>query len=173
MVEGAGLELSKVKETLEAKLAQKEQETARLSQVQTLPPNNAKIEAQLNKLSHDVQGLFQRLNPLCQGNHISHFLLHPKLVDNNNAASSSSNDQCPVCYKVFDRWSGYYMLPCRHYYHFICLVHQMQNASTCLICSMPINLGLYTMFGMSSDYKALGQQDQTPSAIQNLFTGEN
>ena len=54
MVEGVGLELSKVKETLEAKLAQKEQETARLSQVQTPPPNNAKMEAQLNKLSHDV-----------------------------------------------------------------------------------------------------------------------
>ena len=33
MVEGVGLELSKVKETLEAKLAQKEQETVRLSQV--------------------------------------------------------------------------------------------------------------------------------------------
>ena len=102
MVEGAGLELSKVKETLEAKLAQKEQEIVRLSQVQTPPPNNAKMEAQLNKLSHDVQGLSQCLNPLCQGNHISHFLLHPELIDNNNAASSSFNDQCPVCYKLFD-----------------------------------------------------------------------
>ena len=33
MVEAVGLDLSKVKETLEAKLAQKEQETTRLSQV--------------------------------------------------------------------------------------------------------------------------------------------
>ena len=102
MVEGDSLELNKVKETLEAKLAQKEQEIVRLSQVQTPLPNNAKMEAQLNKLSHDVQGLSQRLNPLCQGNHISHFLLHPKLINNNNAASSSSNDQCPMCYKLFD-----------------------------------------------------------------------
>ena len=165
MVEGADLELTMVKETLEAKLAEKEQETIRLSQVQTPPPNNTKMEAQLNELSHDVQGLSQHLNPLCQGSHISHFLLHLELIDNNNVASSSSNDQCPVCYKLFDGWSGYYMLPCRHYYHFICLVRQMQNASTCLICGMPINQGLYTMFGMSSDYKALRQQDQTPSAI--------
>ena len=33
MVEGADLELNQVKETLEAKLAQKEQEIVRLSQV--------------------------------------------------------------------------------------------------------------------------------------------
>ena len=54
MVEGAGLELSKVKKNLEANLVDKEQETIRLSQVQTPPPNNTKMEAQLNKLSHDV-----------------------------------------------------------------------------------------------------------------------
>ena len=131
------------------------------------------MEAQLNKLTQDVQGLSQRLNPVCQGNHISHFLIHPKLVDMNNVASSSSNDQCLVCYKLFDGWIGYYMLPCRHYYHFICLVHQMKNASTCLICDMPINQGLYTMFDMSNDYKAPRQQGQNPSAIRNLFTREN
>ena len=104
MVEGVGLEVSKVEETLEAKLAEKEQETIRLSQVQTPPPNNTKMEAQLNKLSHDVHGLSQCLNPFRQGNHISHFLLHLELIDNNNAASSSSNDQYPVCYKFFDGW---------------------------------------------------------------------
>ena len=102
MVEGDSLELNKVKETLEAKLAQKEQEIVRLSQVQTPLPNNAKMEAQLNKLSHDVQGLSQRLNLVCQGNHINQFLLHLELVDMHNAASSSSNDQCPMCYKLFD-----------------------------------------------------------------------
>ena len=112
MVERAGLELSKVQETLEAKLAQKEQETIRLRQVQNPPPNNTKMEAQLNKLSHDVQGLSQRLNPLCKGNRISHFLLHLELINNKNAASNFSNDQCPMCYKLFDRWSGYFMLPC-------------------------------------------------------------
>ena len=165
MVEGAGLELIKVKESLEAKLAEKEQETVRLSQVQTPPPTTTKMEAQLNKLTQDVQGLSQRLNPIRQGNHISHYLVHPELIDSNNVASSSSNDQCPVCYKLFDGWSGYYMLPCRHYYHFICLVRQMQNAPTCSICSIRINQSLYAMFGMASDYKAFGQPDQTPSTI--------
>ena len=97
---------------MEAKLIEKEQETIRLSQVQTPPPNNTKMEAQLNKLTQDVHGLSQRLNPVQQGNHISHFLIHPELVNMSNAASNSSIDQCPVCYMLFDGWSGYYMLPC-------------------------------------------------------------
>ena len=165
MVEGAGLELIKVKETLEAKLAQKEQEIVRLSKAQTPPSSNTRVKAQLHKLSQDMQGSSQCRNPHCQGNHISHFLIHCKLVDVKNVASNSSNDQCPVCYNLFDGWSGHYMLPCCHYYHFVCLVRQMQSAPTCLICGVPINQGLYSMFGMSSDHKALGQQDQTPNAI--------
>ena len=52
MVEGASLELSKVKETLEAKISEKGQEIITLSQVQNSPPKNAKMEAQLNKLTH-------------------------------------------------------------------------------------------------------------------------
>ena len=38
MVEGAGLEMKKIKETLETKLAEKEQETLRLTQAKTPPP---------------------------------------------------------------------------------------------------------------------------------------
>ena len=97
MVEGAGLELSRVKESLEAKLVEKEQEAVRLSQAQTPPPNNSKVEAQLNRLSQDVQGISHRLNPLRQGNHISHFLVHPDLVtDVNNVALQIISVQCAI-----------------------------------------------------------------------------
>ena len=61
MVEGASLEISKVKETLEAKLAKKEQDIIRLSQVQTTLPSNERVEVQLNKLYQDVQGFSQCL----------------------------------------------------------------------------------------------------------------
>lgn len=173
IVEGAGIELNKVKESLGAKLAEKEQEAIRLSQVQTPPPSNAKVETQLNKLSQDVQGLSQRLNPVRQGNHITHFLMHPELVGVNDVASGSSNNNCPVCYKVFDGWSGHYVLSCGHYYHLVCLIRHMQTVASCAICGVSINQGLYTMFGMAQEYKQAGSQEATPSAIRNLFQDEN
>lgn len=49
MIEGAGLELARVKENLEAKLAEKEQESARLSQVQTPPPLMLSLKRDLTR----------------------------------------------------------------------------------------------------------------------------
>ena len=49
MVEGAGLEMKHVKETLGAKLAEKEQETLRLTQAKTPPPSNVAVEEHLLK----------------------------------------------------------------------------------------------------------------------------
>ena len=173
MVEEAGLELSKIKETLGAQIVEKEQEVVRLSQAQTPPPSNAKVETQLNKLSQDVHDISQRLNPVRQGNHITHFLMHPELIGVNNVATSSTAAQCPVCYKIFDGWSGHYLLGCGHFYHLICLVRHMQSASTCILCGVDINQGMYAMLGMATEYKPSGQPGETPSAIQNLFRGEN
>ena len=99
------------------------------------------MEARLTQLSEDVQGLSQQLNPSArQDNHISHFVIHPDVV-NSDAAGSSLTNQCPVCYKLFDNWSGYYMLACGHYYHLVCLVRIMQTTSTCSICHKEIPEG--------------------------------
>ena len=96
MIEGARLELAEVKETLEAKLEQKEREVVNLLQAQAPHLANVKFEERLSHIHQEVQGLMQCLNPLCQGNHISHFLTHPKLITNTTTASSSTNAQCPV-----------------------------------------------------------------------------
>lgn len=174
IVEGAGLELAQVKQTLGEKLAEKEKEAVRLSQAQTPPPQaNTRVEEQLNRLTEDVKGISDRLNPLRQGNHISHFLSHPELINEENVPSSSSGSQCPLCYKVFDGWSGCYMLPCGHYYHLVCLVRQMQHAPVCAICQAPLHKGLYTIFGMSTDYKPSESENRTPSVLRNLFQDEN
>ena len=133
MIEGAGLELAQVKESLDANLEQKEREVMHLSQAQAPHPANVNFEEILSQIHQGVQGLSQRLNPLRQGNHITHFLTHPKLINVTNVASNSSTNQCLVCYKFFDGWSGYYVISCSHYYHLVCLIRQIQSSSTCII----------------------------------------
>ena len=57
MIEGAGLELAQVKETLEAKLAQKEREVMHLSQAQAPHLANVNFEERLSQIHQGVQGL--------------------------------------------------------------------------------------------------------------------
>lgn len=179
MVEGAELELTKVKETWSKRLQDKEQEATRVFQAaQTPPASQAKVEAHLTQLRQDVQGLSQRLHPgQCQGNHISHFLSHPEVINPGEAGSSGGGNICPTCEKIFDSWSGHYMLSCNHYYHIVCLIRLMQTGSACLICNKDIPEGLYLLFGMPGDYKLRQRPVGTPSALRNLFaqegTGDN
>lgn len=173
MVEGAEIELTKVKDIWSKRLEDKEHEAIRVFQAaQTPPASQAKVEAHLTQLSQDVQGLSHRLHPASrQGNHISHFLSHPETVGP-HAAGSSNRDICPVCEKIFDSWSGHYRLSCGHFYHLVCLVRLMQTGSACSLCNVSFPEALYNLFGMVAEYKLKPRRASTPSALRNLFDNE-
>ena len=63
MVEGAELELTRMKDVWSKRLEDKEQEAIRVFQASQSPPaTQAKVEAHLTQLSEDVQGLSQHLH---------------------------------------------------------------------------------------------------------------
>ena len=79
---------------------------------------------------------------------------------------------CPICEKIFDIWSGHYMLSRGHYYHLVCLVRLMQTGSTCSLRNVSFPEALYILFGMPTYYKLRQQRASTPSVLHNLFDTE-
>ncbi len=177
IVEGADLQLKRREDTFTSKedtftnrLAEKDAEIARLMNVaQASPALQARMEQGMNRLSQDIQGLTDRVNPTPTNPvHISHLIVHPDYVPA-SAEEATGSAQCPVCTKVFDGWSGSYFLACGHFYHLICLIRLMQNNTQCAICSADIPQGLYYMFGMANDYKSKHTRRGPTGASRNLF----